>query len=120
MNSEEQKIYDQYALIIWNICETVYDRNKVDKTWYPVLKKERTNHFDWIKKPENRKYFKDEFLKFIDKDENFERAKIPPKNEIKNRNEGLERKSLNNCYNPSSSNSDIDCCPSITIQFTIF
>ena len=70
MNSEEQKIYDQYALIIWNICETVYDRNKVDKTWYPVLKKERTNHFDWIKKPENRKYFKDEFLKFIDKDEN--------------------------------------------------
>jgi hypothetical protein len=78
MDPEEQKIYDQYALLIWNICETVYDRNKVDKTWYPVLKKERINHLDWIEKPENREGFKDEFLKFIGNNDYF-KEKLPPK-----------------------------------------
>src|SRR5215469_16257778 len=77
MNSEEQKMYEQYALIIWNICETVYDRNKVDKTWYPVLKKQRTIHLEWL--PRNEKYFKDEFLKFIYKDDNFKNEKYPQK-----------------------------------------
>jgi hypothetical protein len=77
--SRRTEIYEQYALIIWNICETIYDRNKVDKTWYPVLKKQRTIHLDWLKLPENEKYFKDEFLIFIYKDENFKNGRILPK-----------------------------------------
>lgn len=30
--------YEIYAYLVWNFCETIYDRKKIDKTWLPVLK----------------------------------------------------------------------------------
>lgn len=64
---DDKRRYDNFALIVWNMLEAMYDRNKIDKTWYPVLETEGTLHYKWIRDPENRKYFKDEFLEFIDK-----------------------------------------------------
>jgi hypothetical protein len=68
---EKAMRYEQYAFMVWNICETVYDRKKVDKTWYPIIKTERKLHSKWLQEPENTCKFKPEFTKFIDNFDNF-------------------------------------------------
>jgi hypothetical protein len=31
-SNDEKARYEIYALMVWNICESVYDRNKIDET----------------------------------------------------------------------------------------
>jgi hypothetical protein len=50
---------------VWNICETIYDRKKVDKTWTPVILTEAKLHSKWFY--ENTEEFKKEFINFIRK-----------------------------------------------------
>ena len=57
--------YETYAYIVWNICETVYDRDEDKKTWYPVIDAERRLHLAWFSNPENHHKFKKEFRDFI-------------------------------------------------------
>jgi len=60
----DQKLsYESYAYMVWNICETIYDRKKVNKTWLPVIKAEKELHFNWLE--DNKQKFKEEFLHFI-------------------------------------------------------
>jgi hypothetical protein len=61
---EEQKVlkYEQYALMVWNIIETIYDRNKVDKTWRPIIQAEK-NLKPWL--DSNTNFFKKEFVDFV-------------------------------------------------------
>lgn len=61
--------YETYAYLIWTMCETIYDRKKVDKTWRPVLVVEKNLHFEWLKDKENKSKFKDEFIEFIEEKE---------------------------------------------------
>ncbi|MDQ1337271.1 MAG: hypothetical protein QG617_238 [Campylobacterota bacterium] len=75
VRSEEEEVeYGIYAFIVWNFLESIYDRCILDdglqKTWFPIIETERATHLAWIKNPQNRIKFKDEFLNFIDK-ENF-------------------------------------------------
>ncbi len=68
--------YESYAYIVWNICETIYDRwkkeNKDGKTWYPVIEAEKRLHYAWFSNPENHHKFKKEFREFMERD--FEKA----------------------------------------------
>lgn len=44
--------YEVYAYIVWNACETVYDRTKGDdenwKTWEPIIVEENDLHRQWF------------------------------------------------------------------------
>jgi hypothetical protein len=51
--------------MVWNICESVYDRNKVDDTWTPILRTEKELHWDWLKETENESKFKRNFRDYI-------------------------------------------------------
>jgi hypothetical protein len=67
--SKKEKLlkYETYALIVWVTCETIYDRKKMDKTWLPALEEAKSLHFNWLKHEKNRRKFKPEFIKFIEK-----------------------------------------------------
>ena len=41
---EDKLRYEIYAHMVWNICETAYDRKKIDKTWLPAIKDEKKLH----------------------------------------------------------------------------
>jgi hypothetical protein len=62
-NRDQVLKYDQYAYMVWNICETIFDRKKVDRTWTPVIRTEKELHKEWLQNNESK--FKPEFLKFI-------------------------------------------------------
>jgi hypothetical protein len=71
-NAEENRLeqdkaqkYEQYALMVWNIIETIYDRNKVDRTWRPIIEAEKHLHGQWFTENKN-KYFKSKFIKFVE------------------------------------------------------
>ena len=61
--------YDAYAYMVWNVCETIYDRtmhhdaNKA--TWEPVINAEMRIHSQWIKDAENHHKFKKEFVDYV-------------------------------------------------------
>jgi hypothetical protein len=61
--------YESYAYIVWNICETVYDRGQKDenlaKTWLPIVGAENKLHREWFDNAENNHKFKDEFIAYI-------------------------------------------------------
>lgn len=80
---EEALRYDQYAFLVWNIIESIFDRNKVDKTWYPAIKTERELHLTWFEKNWKGK-FKEEFHKFIKEDKNFSSEHKPPSMALRN------------------------------------
>jgi hypothetical protein len=65
---EELLMYEAYAFIVWNVCETIADRRK-DKTlfrsWEPVLKAENERHRAWFDSGDNRSKFKMDFRKLI-------------------------------------------------------
>jgi hypothetical protein len=63
---EEEKVlkYEQYAYMVWNLCETIFDRKKIDKNWVPVINLERGLHYEWFK--QNNDKFKPQFCRFID------------------------------------------------------
>ena len=69
LQEDERLKYETYAYLIWTMCETIYDRKKVDKTWQPVLVEEKNIHFEWLKDKENKSKFKEEFIKFIEEKE---------------------------------------------------
>jgi hypothetical protein len=60
--------YEAYAFIVWNICETIADREnegRLFETWEPVLRAEADLHRAWFDKKENQGKFKPKFRKFI-------------------------------------------------------
>jgi hypothetical protein len=50
--------------MVWNLCETIFDRKKIDKNWVPVINLERGLHYEWFK--QNNDKFKPQFCRFID------------------------------------------------------
>ncbi len=61
--------YEAYAYMVWNVCETVYDRtvNNADNriTWEPVIHAEMKVHKKWISDSGNHHKFKSEFLNYV-------------------------------------------------------
>ena len=70
-NEDDRIAYENYAFLIMNFCETIFDRAGKDKkllvTWLPALQKEYFLHSNWINNPENDKLFKSDFKNFIKK-----------------------------------------------------
>jgi hypothetical protein len=62
-SGEERSRYEVYALLAWNICESVYDRKKIDETWLPAIKTQKRLHFKWLE--DNNDRFKREFMNYI-------------------------------------------------------
>jgi hypothetical protein len=60
---EEKDRYEIYSLLAWNICESVYDRKKIDKTWLPAIETQKKLHFRWLE--DNSSRFKGEFVDYI-------------------------------------------------------
>ena len=82
LNLKEEDIklkYETYAYLVWNFCETIYDRKKIDKTWLPVIEEEKRLHFKWLMDEKNRHRFKDEFIKFVEQNNIPIRKGILPK-----------------------------------------
>jgi hypothetical protein len=59
--------YEIYAFIVWNLCETIYDRKSkaLDETWYPIIETENKLHRKWFDNHENYHKFKDRFREYI-------------------------------------------------------
>lgn len=62
-SNDEKARYEIYALMVWNICESVYDRNKIDETWLPAIKTQKRFHLKWLE--DNKGRFKEEFINYI-------------------------------------------------------
>ncbi|BCU67678.1 hypothetical protein HS7_11150 [Sulfolobales archaeon HS-7] len=64
---QERLQYETYAYIVWNLCETIYDRNDkvLFETWEPVIIAENKLHRAWLEEPENHHKFKRRFLEFV-------------------------------------------------------
>jgi hypothetical protein len=65
LKDDKRLQYETYAYMVWNICETVYDRKRVDETWLPAIKAEKDLHLTWLQQEENKCKFKQEFLQYI-------------------------------------------------------
>jgi hypothetical protein len=65
----DQKLqYELYAFMVWNICETIYDRKSIKKffeTWQCIIEVENTLHRNWLETEENHCRFKGEFLSYM-------------------------------------------------------
>jgi len=64
LTGEDRLRYETYAYLVWNLCETIYDRKMLDKTWMPVIVEEKRLHLSWLKDNPNK--FKPEFKKHIE------------------------------------------------------
>jgi hypothetical protein len=59
--------------MVWNFVETIYDRcqgwskRRLRETWYPIIASENALHRQWFELPENRRRFKQRFVRFIEK-----------------------------------------------------
>lgn len=66
----EQREYEAYAFMVWNVLESVYDRCHRDavlcETWYPVIDTEEHRHGKWFYESRNQPKFKNSFRHFID------------------------------------------------------
>jgi hypothetical protein len=64
--------YGAYAFMVWNFVETIFDRcqgwskRRLRETWYPIIAAEAALHRAWFDVPENRRRFKQRFVRFID------------------------------------------------------
>lgn len=69
-DGKQQREYDTYAFMVWNVMESIYDRchgdNELCETWYPVIDTEEQRHRRWFEDPRNRVKFKDRFCRFVD------------------------------------------------------
>lgn len=74
--AEWRESYNQYAFMVWNFLETIYDRfyekpqcEPHRRTWQPIIENEGSLHLAWFSRPENggpiRGKFKKEFVDFI-------------------------------------------------------
>lgn len=72
-NEDDLSRYECYAYIVWNICETIYDRRDTAlfETWKPVVVAENKLHRSWFENPENHHKFKERFRMYVA--ENFPR-----------------------------------------------
>ena len=75
---DKEVAYNLYAFMVWNILETIYDRDKINETWYPVIKYERSLHLEWFRENNNKKKFKKKFVEFIENADHF-KDKNPPR-----------------------------------------
>lgn len=62
-NRNDKLRYESYANIVWDVCESAYDRRRIDETWLPAFKVERYLHINWFIK--NQCKFKQEFRDYI-------------------------------------------------------
>jgi hypothetical protein len=66
--------YGAYAFMVWNFVETIFDRcqgwskRRLRETWYPIIASENALHRAWFDQPENRRRFKQRFVRFIETD----------------------------------------------------
>ena len=66
------KAYGAYAFMVWNFVETIFDRcqgwskRRLRETWYPIIAGETALHRAWFDLPENRRRFKQRFVRFIE------------------------------------------------------
>ena len=64
--------YGAYAFMVWNFVETIFDRcqgwskRRLRETWYPIIAAENALHRAWFDLPENRRRFKQRFVRFIE------------------------------------------------------
>jgi hypothetical protein len=64
--------YGAYAFMVWNFIETIFDRSqgwsnrRLRETWYPIIAAENALHRAWFELPENRRRFKQRFVRFIE------------------------------------------------------
>jgi hypothetical protein len=64
--------YGAYAFMVWNFLETIYDRcqgwskRRLRETWFPIIAAENDLHRAWFERPENRRRFKERFVRFIE------------------------------------------------------
>jgi hypothetical protein len=63
--AEQKQQYDSYALMVFNLLETIYDHCRDDpllrETWKPIVTAESHLHRSWFEDPENRRYHKQTF-----------------------------------------------------------
>jgi len=65
--------YGAYAFMVWNFVETIFDRCqgwsklRLRETWYPIIASENALHRAWFELPDNRRRFKQRFVRFIEK-----------------------------------------------------
>ncbi len=65
--------YGAYAFMVWNFVETIFDRcqgwskRRLRETWYPIIASENALHRAWFEAPDNRRRFKQRFVRFIEK-----------------------------------------------------
>jgi hypothetical protein len=65
--------YGAYAFMVWNFVETIFDRcqgwskRRLRETWYPIIASENALHRAWFEQPDNRRRFKQRFVRFIEK-----------------------------------------------------
>ena len=64
--------YGAYAFMVWNFLETIFDRcqgrskRRLRETWFPIIAAENDLHRAWFDLPENRRRFKQRFVRFIE------------------------------------------------------
>jgi hypothetical protein len=64
--------YGAYAFMVWNFVETIFERcqgwtkRSLRETWYPIIAAENALHREWFDVPENRRRFKQRFIRFIE------------------------------------------------------
>ena len=64
--------YGAYAFMVWNFVETIFDRSqgwsnrRLRETWYPIIASENALHRAWFDLPDNRRRFKQRFVRFIE------------------------------------------------------
>ena len=68
----KEREYGAYAFMVWNFVETIFDRThgwsrrRLRETWYPIIASENALHRAWFDRPENRRRFKQRFVRFIE------------------------------------------------------
>jgi len=68
----KEREYGAYAFMVWNFVETIFDRSqgwsrrRLRETWYPIIAAENAVHRAWFDLPENRRRFKQRFVRFIE------------------------------------------------------
>jgi hypothetical protein len=64
--------YGAYAFMVWNFLETIFDRcqgwskRRLRETWFPIIAAENALHRGWFDLPQNRRRFKERFVRFIE------------------------------------------------------
>ena len=64
--------YGAYAFMVWNFLETIFDRcqgwskRRLRETWFPIIAAENALHREWFDLPQNRRRFKQRFVRFIE------------------------------------------------------